>query len=204
MNVRPILYSALTSLVLASFSTHLYAHKEGDFILRAGAISLQPEEQPFGTLDTLNAGLGNNEQLGITFSYMLNENWAFGLLAATPFKHDITSNGAKIGETKLLPPTFSLEFFPAKASSKWQPYFGAGLNYTTFFSEESTLGDIKFEDSFGLALEMGLDYRINDHMVVNASIWNIDVDTDATLNGADIGGVNIDPWAYMISIGYIF
>lgn len=204
MKKHTTILSIITGVLLLSLSQFSQAYKEGDFILRTGAVSLQPDEQPFGTLDTLNAGLGNNTQLGITVSYMLNEHLAFGLLAATPFKHEITANGSRIGETKLLPPTFSLEFFPAKPTSKWQPYFGAGLNYTTFFSEKSTLGDLKFEDSFGLALEMGLDYQINNNLVVNATVWNIDVDTDATLNSNNIGGVNIDPWAYMISIGYIF
>jgi len=135
---------------------------------------------------------------------MISEHLAFGLLAATPFKHDVTSNGNKVGETKLLPPSFFLEYFPASGQSKWQPYIGAGLNYTTFFSEESTLGDLRFDDSWGLALEVGLDYQLNDNTVLNATVWKIDVDTDATLDGGSVGGVNIDPWGYMLAVGYKF
>ncbi len=202
-NTRTVL-SVLLGILLITISHLANAYQQGEFILRTGIISLQPEEEPFGTLDTLNAGLSNNEQLGITFSYMLNEHLAFGLLAATPFKHDVTSNGAKIGETKLLPPSFFLEYFPANSQSKWQPYFGAGLNYTTFFSEESSLGTLKFDDSWGLALAIGLDYQLNENLVLNGTVWKIDVDTDATLNGSSIGGVDIDPWAYMLSLGYLF
>lgn len=185
-------------------SLPVQAYEKGDFILRAGIASLQPEEEPFGTLATLNAGVEKDEQLGITFSYMLSNHWALGVLASTPFEHEITSNGTRIGETKLLPPTFSLEYFPASSQSALQPFIGLGVNYTTFFSEESTLGDIDFDDSVGVSFEVGLDYKVSENLITNITIWNIDVETDATLNGTSIGGVDIDPWNYMLALGYIF
>lgn len=194
---------ALTA-VLSTLPLTANAYQAGDLIFRAGIASLQPDETAYGTLNTLNAGANNDEQLGLTLSYMLTDNVAFGVLAATPFKHDITSNGSKIGETKLLPPTFSLEYFPASSESKWQPFVGVGLNYTTFFSEESTLGNLELEDSTGASVEVGLDYKVSDKLIFNATVWKIDVDADANLNGNSIGGIELDPYNYMISLGYIF
>lgn len=71
---------------------------------------------------------------------MIKENIAIELLAATPFSHDIKGTGAlagvgKVGETKQLPPTLSVQYhFSPKASVR--PYVGAGINYTIFFSEK--------------------------------------------------------------------
>ncbi|MCO4759351.1 MAG: outer membrane beta-barrel protein, partial [Oceanospirillaceae bacterium] len=123
-------------------------------------------------------------------------------LAATPFKHNITANGAKIGDTKQLPPTLSLQYYPMDTQSALQPYVGVGVNYTTFFSEESTLGNLKLDDSWGLAAQAGVDYAVSDNVVLNAAVWYIDIDSDASLNGADIGTVEIDPWVYMVGVGY--
>lgn len=83
-----------------------------------------------------------------------------------------------------------------------QPYVGVGVNYTTFFSEESTLGNLKLDDSWGLAAQAGVDYAVSDNMVLNAAVWYIDIDSDASLNGADIGTVALDPWVYMVGVGY--
>lgn len=191
-----------------AYHTQSNAYEAGDFILRAGLASVQPDESPFGTLKTLDASVDDAEALGITFSYMFTEHLALGLLASTPFKHDISAGGNKVAEIQLLPPTLHLEYFPLKSSSKWQPFVGVGVNYTTFF-EEKTSGalsgtDLELDDSFGLSLEAGIDYKINDKWIVNATVWNIDLETDAELDGADIGGIELDPWVYMVSIGYVF
>ena len=189
-----------------TYHTQSNAYEAGDFILRAGLASVQPDESPFGTLKTLDASVDDAEALGITFSYMFTEHFALGLLASTPFKHDISSGGNKIAEIQLLPPTLHLEYFPLESSSKWHPFVGAGVNYTTFFEEKTSLGqgDLELDDSFGLSLEAGIDYKINDKWIVNATVWNIDIETDAKLDGDDIGGIKLDPWVYMVSIGYVF
>lgn len=196
--------STLIGAVVLAASSAASAYEAGDIIVRAGLASVQPTEtmEAGSTLDTLNGGLGNDEQLGITASYMLTDQVGLELLAATPFKHNITANGAKIGDTKHLPPTLSLQYYPMDTQSALQPYVGVGVNYTTFFSEESTLGDLKLDDSWGLAAQAGVDYAVSDNVVLNAAVWYIDIDSDASLNGGDIGTVEIDPWVYMVGVGY--
>ncbi len=188
----------------AAYHTQSNAYEAGDFILRAGLASVQPDEDPYGTLGDLGASVDDAEALGITFSYMFTEHIALGLLASTPFTHDISAGGNKIAETSLLPPTVHLEYFPLENGSKWQPFAGIGVNYTMFFEEESSLGSLELDDSFGLSLEAGIDYQINDKWIANATVWNIDIETDADLNGSSIGGIELDPWVYMVSIGYVF
>lgn len=219
---KALAIAAASAVVLCSGSVHAY--EAGDIILRVGAVTVAPDESS-SQIMVDGAGIGggatvnNNTQLGLTLSYMLSDNLGVGLLAATPFKHSIGLKGlgaldGKFAETKHLPPTLTLQYFPLDKSSDVQPYFGVGLNYTVFFSEELTgerkaqgFSGLKLKNSLGLAFEAGLDWKITDRLSINAAIWNIDIDTKATakLAGSDVRvNVDIDPWVYMVGIGYRF
>ncbi|MCK7547843.1 OmpW family protein [Marinobacter koreensis] len=189
-----------------------HAYEAGDFIGRLGAATVAPnassDEIAGGRVD-----VDNDTQLGLTATYMLTNQIGVGILAATPFKHDIKGDGAlsaagKLAETKHLPPTVTLQYFPMPSGSKFQPYVGAGLNYTTFF-DEKTAGilkgkNIRLDDSFGLAGELGADYMVTDKVGVNAAVWYVDIDTEAQIEGFDAFDVSIDPWVYMVGVSYKF
>ncbi|MCY1433847.1 Outer membrane protein W [compost metagenome] len=105
-----------------------------------------------------------------------------------------------------------------EASSKFQPYAGIGLNYTMFFDEDLSsnrkaqgFSNMKLKDSVGLAGQLGMDYMINDNFLVNAAVWYVDIDTKATIDGPSALGVgktkvdvDVDPWVYMVGVGYKF
>src|SRR5690606_18520805 len=114
---------------------------------------------------------------------------------------------AKVGETKHLPPTVSLQYHFAPAA-KFRPYVGVGVNYTLFFSEDTqgALAGSKLEldPSFGLAAQLGADIALNDDWFVNLDLRWVDIDTDATLDGASLGSVAIDPVVFGLSIGRRF
>ncbi len=196
------------------------AHQAGETIVRVGVAAVDPRENSDdviigGAKTGLEVGVDSNVQLGITGTYMLSDKYAIGILAATPFSHDINLNGVgKLADIKHLPPTVTLQYFPMPAGSVIQPYVGAGLNYTTFFSEDFTsankaagFSDLSLSDSWGLALEAGVDYQLTDKVLLNASVWHVDIDTEATFK---VGGapakvdVEIDPWVYMLALGYKF
>jgi outer membrane protein len=142
---------------------------------------------------------------------MLTPNWGFDILGALPFSHDIEANGAKVAETKHLPPTFSFQyhFLP---DGNFMPYVGAGVNYTVFFDEsveESVFpgGDLSIDDSFGLALQIGADIKINDSWIFQIDVRYVDIEPDVSLDtGAGIleFDAGINPMVYSLSIGRIF
>jgi outer membrane protein len=226
------------ALGVALASGSAMAYKQGDMVLRAGAALVEPQEDSSeialnGTplsqtplaIDS-SVGVGTNTQLGLTFTYMLSNDVGVELLAATPFSHDVTANlggtVVKAAEVKHLPPTLSVQYFPMGSDSALQPYVGVGLNYTVFFDEDvdaeldavtTSLGlgnatGLDLDDSFGIAFELGCDYAISDTLVLNASIWKVDIDTTATFKYADgskiTADVDIDPIAYMLGVGYKF
>jgi len=164
---------------------------------------------------------------------MFTENLGLGILAATPFKHDINGGGdlssdTNLGETKHLPPTITLQYFPMSSSSKFQPYAGLGINYTVFFEEKTSqnLNDalkaeynatnvdtsLDLDDSVGVAVELGMDYMLSENFGLNAAMWWADINTDAQIT-ANLDGttvktetfeVEIDPMVYMIGMSYKF
>ncbi|MBW7471632.1 OmpW/AlkL family protein [Marinobacter sp. F4218] len=214
---RTFKLSVLASAILAA-APLANAYEAGDFIGRAGVATVDPDSSS-NSLRTDLPGLEvipgakvkveSDTQLGLTFTYMLGDHFGLGLLASTPFNHDIKGDGilggtGKLGETKHLPPTLTFQFFPMPSSSKFQPYVGAGVNYTNFFEEkttqtltdtvdavaQATLGtpagtvdrtDLTLDDSFGLAAEVGLDYMLTDNIGLNAAVWWVDIDTDADI-----------------------
>lgn len=147
--------------VLAALSSApVFAHQEGDFIVRAGIASVVPNDSSDKILGSQSElAVNSNTQLGLTLGYMFTDNISFEVLAATPFSHKISTDLLGLGdiaETKHLPPTFMVQYYFGEANSTFRPYVGAGLNYTTFFDESfngtgssATLTDLKLDDSWG-------------------------------------------------------
>ncbi len=219
-------------VLLLGLSSPALAHEKGDFILRAGAANVSPNEDSdridiagLAVLDGVT--VDSNTQLGITLTYMLTENLGLGVLAATPFEHDIAIENApvKAGSTKHLPPTITLQYFFGESSDAFRPYVGAGINNTTFFEEDvdpqlnaaldgivglpagTVDASLDLDASWGLALEAGFDYKLGDNWGINGAIWYIDISTDATVSTAvaDVPfGVDIDPLVFMFGLSYTF
>jgi outer membrane protein len=175
-------------------------------IVRMGAAMVDPHgdglNHALGQID-----VGDNTQLGLSVSVPVSRNLAVGVLAATPFKHDITLGGAKVGTTKHLPPTVTLQYRFNNAGNA-TPYVGLGANYTRFFKEqtEGALAGkaLDLDDSTGLAGELGVDWKLNKRWGLNAAAWYADIETDAKVDGAPLGTVKIDPWVYMVGASYHF
>lgn len=225
---KSLLSASLFALALSAPLVH--AHEAGDIIVRAGAATVAPNEDS-GNLKLdgakvsgTKATLDSDTQLGLAVAYMITNHIGIELLAATPFNHTVAVKGlgpaldGKLGDIKQLPPTLSLQYYPMETTSKFQPYAGIGLNYTMFFNEDldSTrksegFSNLKLKDSFGLAGQVGMDYMLTDRMMLNASVWYIDIDTKATMDGPSALGVgrtkvnvDVDPWVYMVGVGYKF
>ena len=220
-----VIATAVSSVLVASvFPLHALSHEQGDWIVRVGAASVQPDESSSkisttatGPIAGTSVEVSNNTQVGLNIVYMWSDNIGIELLAATPFEHDIYAKGLDLdlGSSKHLPPTLSAQYYFFDAKTQIRPYVGLGINYTLFFSESSSsdaktalnASNLKLDDSIGLSAQAGIDWRINDQWLLNASVWHMDIDTEASFDSA-LGtvkvDVDIDPWAYMVSIGYSF
>ena len=203
-----LIAGALLALGLAT-AVPAHAVQKGDWLIRGGLGHVSPTGES-GTVPVVGGKLeaDDSTNLAVNFTYMLSDNLGVELLGALPFKHDLTHDSlGKVGETKQLPPTLILlyNFVP---KSGVRPYAGIGLNYTTFFSEKTTGAltgtSLKLDDSFGLAVEAGVDVDINKDWFFNASLWRMDIDTEADSSLLGKFDVAIDPWALFVGVGKRF
>lgn len=222
---------ATSILAIALTAPLAHAYKAGDIIVRAGAVTVDPHESSsniwVGALNTdvpgTKATLDSNTQLGLTGTYMITDKVGIELLAATPFSHSVGVKGmpgpfaglnGKLADIKHLPPTLSAVYYPLDSSSAFQPYVGLGLNYTWFFDTELTsaaegkgFSGFDLKDSWGLAGQVGMDYMLTDNLLFNAHVRYIDIETTGTTSfgGREVKvDVDVDPWVYMVALGYKF
>ena len=180
------------------------AHEKGDWLLRVGVGHVDPKSSN-GDIASVDSGTA----LVFNGTYFFTPNVGFEILAATPFSHDIklAADGTKVGETKHLPPTFSLQYHFDTAGA-FNPYVGAGLNYTLFFDEdtEGPLAgtSLKLDDSFGIAAQLGADFAVSETVSLNFDVRWIDINTDAELDGVALEEVEIDPMVYSLTAVWKF
>ena len=232
-------FVVLTSILLGVvFATPALAHEAGQWILRGGVGVVMPKDNnlvlptislPPLTIDA-TVQVDDGTSMTLTGTYMFTENWAFDILAAWPFKHDIdldatiddgtgpVSGRAPFGEVKHLPPTFSVQYH-FSPDANFQPFVGLGLNYTTFSGEklnqdvvDAGITSFSLDDSFGVAAQVGADWLLSGQWLINFDLrWiNIESDLTATVDdgtgpvSGELGTVKIDPWVFAVNVGYRF
>ncbi|HDR1493454.1 TPA: outer membrane beta-barrel protein, partial [Pasteurella multocida] len=163
------------------------AHQAGSVIVRGGPILVVPNAST--NHDVFKFDVNSNAQLGLTATYMATDNLGVELLAATPFSHEITLGNTLVGKTKHLPPSLYAQYYFLDKDAKARPYVGAGVNYTTFFSEKAVLNgvtDLKLKDSWGPAFNAGVDIQVADNLFLNTAIWYAKIKSKATFKVGDV------------------
>ncbi len=198
------------TLMAASLATAMtqtaMAYEQGDIIVRVGAATVMPSNDP-GEFGGSKLEVTENTQLGLTATYMFNQDFGVEVLAATPFNHTVEfEDGTDVATASHLPPTVSLQYYTKKPMEALQPYAGVGVNYTVFFDEKEKIDGAvdKLTSSFGLSVSAGLDYAIDEHLLLNAAVWYIDLDTEVDGGLADGTELEIDPIVWMVGAGYKF
>lgn len=206
--MKSTLFAAAIASVLGSGAS---LADQGDWLIRGRLLNVSPNESA-----TINP-IGGDVDIDTSFvpeldiSYFFTDRIAAELiLGVTP--HDVMAVGTAagnvdLGEVTLLPPTLTLQyhFLP---EGTIHPYVGAGINYTVFFNEDLPAGgiatSINYDNSFGLALQGGIDFDVNENWFFNVDVKYIDINTDVTINNAITADVDIDPWVFGIGIGRRF
>lgn len=231
--------SLLVLALAAAFTPMLAQAEAGDWVLRARAVNVSPnEDSELGK--TVNGAVGatvmnpgaelavdNNWIPEVDISYYITKNIAAELILALGTRHDVDVKGdtlatvgnQNLGTVNLLPPTLTLQWH-FNPDQMIDPYVGAGINYTYMldkklsFSSGALAGnDIKIEsDSWGYALQAGVDVNLKDGWLLNADVKYVTIDTDvkARLGAGNTGAwtkiddLDINPWVFGLGIGKKF
>ncbi|WP_315701700.1 MULTISPECIES: OmpW/AlkL family protein [unclassified Bradyrhizobium] len=175
-------------------------------------------------LSSPNSGLkiGDSVVPELDISYYFTPNIAAELiLGVTRNKISGTGSldGLSIGKTTLLPPTLTLQYHFTNFGA-FQPYIGAGVNYTVFFNNSAsnttsiigglplTVTNLHVSNQWGGAVQFGFDYMIDRHWGLNLDVKKLWLrpNYSATVNGVIpvTGSAHIDPWLIGGGVTYRF
>jgi outer membrane protein len=206
-------FAAIAALALASPAS---AGVLDNFQIKVGVSGVLPNE----SADTSIGGdvdISDEWVPSLQLEYFFTDNISMELLCCVA-THDVgavntAAGDVDLGEVTHFPPTLTLKYRWTNLG-QFEPYVGAGVNYTAFIDDEtpasppSIVTDIDYDESFGPALQVGFDYRLDDHWSVNFDVRRIWINSDVTIEtnvpltvNAD---VDIDPWVVSTSIGYRF
>lgn len=184
-----------------------------NFQVKVGVSGVLPDES--AAIPTIGGTVDISDEYvpSLQIEYFFNDNFSVELLCCMA-RHDVQAVGTSLGAVDLgkvshFPPTLTAKYRWTHLGA-FEPYVGAGVNYTTFFDDELPAGgpvtSIDYDDSFGGALQAGFDYRLDEHWAINVDVRKIWISTDVTLvAGATINAdVDINPLVVTVATGYRF
>lgn len=195
---------ALSLLAFGATATQVYA-EESPWLVRARIVDIKPanKSDPVG-------GTGAADRISVSskvipevdISYNFTPNLSAELILTYPQEHDVSLDGAKIGTFKHLPPTLTAQYHFAP-ESEISPYVGVGVNYTRISHVQ--LGALDLDNnSFGLAVQAGVDYKLDKNWSLNFDIKKVQIHSDVTSGSAKVSSVSVDPWLVGVGFGYRF
>ncbi len=112
-------------------------------------------------------------------------------------KANATGSVAYLGEVlsaRNVSPTLLVNYYFGDTTSTWRPYLGAGINYTKFTGIRTTLPDttVSMSDSWGWALQAGVNYAISRQWGLFASVARLDVKSDVVAVNSTVLQTTID------------
>lgn len=200
---------SILSMMIAvlGFAATAAMAQESPWLVRARAVHIDPADKsdPVG-------GTGASDRLHVSdkwipevdISYFFTPHWAAELILTYPQKHTVTLDDASIGTFKHLPPTLTAQYHFLPGGS-FDPYLGAGVNYTLLSRVELLNGAARLEhDSVGLALQAGVDVKIDDRWSLNLDLKKVRIRSDVEIAGARASRVKVDPVLLGLGVGYRF
>lgn len=195
--------AAAAALAALAFAAPAQADVLDKFQIKFGVSGVLPDERG----DPIDVDISDEYVPSLQIEYFFNDNVSAELLCCLA-THDVTaaSGAIDLGEVTHFPPTVTLKYRWTNLG-QFEPYVGAGVNYTAFIDSDPPAGrHVDYDSSFGPALQVGADYRLNERWSLNFDVRRIWINTDVTISG-DINAtdeVDINPWVISTGIGYRF
>ena len=199
MNQQKIVAAVALCATLMSGAAMAQQAEEGPWLVRARAVHLDSANK-----DSTGLNLSINDKWipEVDISYFFTKNVAAELILTVPQKHTLRAGGTAIGSLMHLPPTLLLQYHFNTSGIK--PYVGAGLNYTRFSSVNLPAGVSIDRNSFGPALQVGVDIPLAKNLYLNFDVKKVFIKTDVSAGGAKLGTFKVDPVLVGVGLGWRF
>lgn len=209
-----ILASGLAAGALALAGTASAQDLLHNFQVKVGVSGVLPEES--ATISAIGGDIDISDEYvpSLQIEYFFSDNISAELLCCMA-RHDVKAVGTTLGTVDLgkvshFPPTLTVKYRWTDFGA-FQPYLGAGANYTRFFDEKLPSGPvtaIHYDSSFGPALQAGFDYKLDKNWSINVDVRKIWINSDVTLRAGPTTTINADvdinPLVVTVATGYRF
>lgn len=187
------------TLITAALIAALPATALADnWMMRVRAINIAPDvSSSVAGLDVSNEWVPE-----VDFTYFVTPNIGVELILATS-RHEVTLPGTSLGKLNALPPTVTVQYH-FNPTSTIKPYVGAGVNYTRFYNVDLATGLSVDKNSFGGALQAGVDIAVTKNGYINLDVKKIWIDTDVKSGGVKLTNLEINPVVWGIGYGFRF
>jgi outer membrane protein len=209
----PLAVAAALAGPTAALAQDAGTYDPGKWLFRVGISQVNPDSYNLALNSTTAVVVDSDLSPTATVEYFLTKHIGTELLVAWPFTHGIDLDTGsrpldRVAHTDLMPPALSLNWH-FNPDGMFRPYIGAGVMYALFSGEETqgalAGNSLKLDDSIGATGQVGVDIgNKTSNWFFNANVRYVDLSTDASLNGDDIGEVELNPWIYGLHIGYRF
>ncbi|EDM38457.1 OmpW family protein [Pedobacter sp. BAL39] len=200
--------------------------------LRLRGLAVIPQEESSIGVIGGDAEISTSIIPELDFTYFFNRHFAAELILGTT-RHKVNTTGSDLsaiglgnsaevdlGKVWLLPPTLTLQYhYPV---GKVNPYLGAGVNYTIFYSVDQgpIVNNVKYKNKFAFAAQAGIDIDISKKVFLNIDVKKIFLNTTAMVDAGNLtpedspslapvlsnieADVKIRPWLVGFGLGYKF
>jgi outer membrane protein len=189
-----------------------------DNVVKAGIIYYTTNSsttgiQGIGIPPGADAETGNAVTAVFVYERTLTPNIGIELVLGIPptIEADATGTVAFLGNNilsaKNVAPTLLVNYYFGAPGDTWRPYLGAGINWTRFVDIQSTLAPhVEMSDSWGLAVQAGINYAVNKQWGLFASVARVDVKSDLVAVASTVLTTTIDfkPVTYTFGAYYRF
>lgn len=233
-----ILLSTMIFVGLTAFGQSAESSKETkndihhEWRVRLRGVGVVPQESATIGVIKGDVEISNTVIPELDFTYFFDKHFAAELILGTT-RHSVnttssdlsaiggaSSANVDLGKVWLLPPTLTLQYhYPV---GKFNPYVGAGINYTIFYSVDQgpVVKDVAYENKFSFAAQAGFDIDISKRLFVNVDVKKLFLSTTATVDASNLtpadspslapvlsniqADVKIKPWLLGVGIGCKF
>ncbi|QWE11078.1 OmpW family protein [Polynucleobacter sp. es-EL-1] len=205
MRIKSLVAAMAAVASLAPVAAQAQSSSENPWMVRARAVYTDWQNGQANGLNAYNITAQKEWIPEVDISYFFTKNIATELVLTYPQNVNINVGGNKQGTIKALPPSLVLQYHFTDFGA-FKPYVGAGVNYTIFSDRNNILGGAASvsSSSFGAVGQIGMDYMFDKNWGLNLDVKYITMSTDVSLNGANIGKLNLNPWTPAVGVTYKF
>jgi outer membrane protein len=202
-----VIGTILLLAVALTAATAVTAAEDDPWLVRTRLIYIAPNDDADGALGEANVGVESDFTVEVDLSYFFTPRCSIEAILATAAQEvTVPDSGGEVslGSVYHAPATVLAQYH-FNTDAAFQPYVGAGVNFTIFYSESGQLADLDLDStSIGWAAQAGLDYELTENTVFNFDVKYITIETDVAAGGDDLGTVKVDPLVIGAGFGFRF